>query len=76
MQVNPNAITTASTIRDFTSKNPPTFNGSNVEEDPQGFIDEVFKVLDATDVSYTEKVDLATYKIKDVAQVGYKQWKD
>ena len=51
-QVAPNARTTASRIRDLIRMNPPTFFGSNVEEDPQGFIDEVFKVLDAMDVSY------------------------
>ncbi|XP_015081392.1 uncharacterized protein LOC107025022 [Solanum pennellii] len=47
VQVNSNTSTTASTIRDFTRMNPLTFFGSKVEEDPQGFIDEVFKVVDA-----------------------------
>ena len=27
--------------------NPPTFHGTKVDEYPQGFIDEVFKVADA-----------------------------
>ena len=49
--MNPNASTTASRIRDFIRMIPPTFFGSKVEKDPQGFIDEVFKVLDATSVS-------------------------
>ena len=31
--------------------NSATFYGSKVEEDPQGFIDEVFKVLDDMGVS-------------------------
>ena len=51
VKVNPNAITTASVIRDFTRTNPPTFFGSKVEQDPQGFIDEVVKVLDSMGVS-------------------------
>lgn len=32
-------------MSDFTRMNPPKFHGSKVEEDPQKFIDEVYKVL-------------------------------
>ena len=56
--------------------NPPTFFGSKVDEDPQGFIDEVFKVLDVMGVSSQEKVELAAYQLKDVSQVWYEKWKD
>ena len=35
--------------------NPPTFHGTKVDEDPQGFIDEVFKVVDAMVVTPSEK---------------------
>uniref|UniRef100_M1DZH8 Gag-pol polyprotein n=1 Tax=Solanum tuberosum TaxID=4113 RepID=M1DZH8_SOLTU len=35
--------------------NPPVFHGSKVEEDPQEFIDEIYKVLDAMGLSPQDK---------------------
>ena len=37
--------TMASHRRDFTRMNLPTFNVSKLDEDPQEFFDEVYKVL-------------------------------
>ncbi|KAK6775922.1 hypothetical protein RDI58_026923 [Solanum bulbocastanum] len=76
VQVNTNARITASRIRDFTRMNPFTFFGPKVEEDAQGFIDGVFKVLDAMGVSPQEKAKLSTYQLNDIAQVLYEQWKE
>ena len=56
--------------------NPPTFYGSKVDEEPQEFIDEVYKILHAMGVSSSEKVELATYQLKDVDQTLYVQWRD
>ena len=56
--------------------NPPTFFGSKMEEDPQGFIDEVFKILDAMGVSYQEQADLAAYQLEDLDRVWYDQLKN
>ena len=53
--------------------NPPTFYGSKVDEDPQEFIDEVYKTLYAMGVYSSEKAELATYQLKDVSQTWYVQ---
>ena len=37
--------TKASCLRDFIGMNPPTFYGSEVEADPQEFIDETYNIL-------------------------------
>ena len=66
----------ASKLRDFVSLNPPTFLGSKVGEDPQAFLDEVYKIVHAMGVSSREKMDLASYQLKEVAQLWYTQWKD
>ena len=36
--------------------NPPTFDGSKVEEDPQEFIDETYKILYSMGLTTSEKV--------------------
>ena len=55
--------------------NPPTFHGIMMDVDPQGFIDEAFKVVDAMGVTPREKAELAAYQLKDVAQVRFEQWR-
>ncbi|XP_049372489.1 uncharacterized protein LOC125837398 [Solanum verrucosum] len=64
-----------SRVREFLRMNPREFFGSKVEEDPNGFIDEVYKVLAIMGVTSVEKVELAAYQLKDVAQIWYEQWK-
>ena len=68
--------TMASLLRDFCLMNPPGFYGSMVEEDLQEFIDEVYKILLAMGLSTSEKAELATYQLKDVAQSWFVPWKD
>ena len=66
----------ASRLRDFSQKKNPTLYRSMVDEDPQEFIDEVYKILYAMGVSSSEKVVLATYRLLDVAKTWYIQWRD
>ena len=55
-------------MRDFARMNPPNFYGSKVEEVPQELIDETYKILYAMGFTTSEKAELATNQLKDVAQ--------
>ncbi|XP_049359570.1 uncharacterized protein LOC125824260 [Solanum verrucosum] len=63
-------------IREFLRMNTLEFSGSKVEEDPNRFIEEVYMILSMMGVTTIEKAELATYQLKDVAQIWYEQWKD
>ncbi|XP_049378068.1 uncharacterized protein LOC125842807 [Solanum stenotomum] len=66
----------ASRLRDLTRMSPLMLFGSKVNEDPQEFVEEIYKIVDAMGMTSIEKAELATYQFKDVAQVWYNQWKD
>ena len=70
-QAHQQIATMASPLRDFTRMNPPTFYGFKVEEDPQEFIDEIYKIHYAMWLTTSEKVELVTYQLKDVSQAWY-----
>jgi len=74
--MNSNMGTMASRVRDFTRMNRPEFYGLMMEEDPQEFIDEVYKVLDIMRVTLVEKGELAAYQLKGVSQVWFNQRKE
>ncbi|XP_049363331.1 uncharacterized protein LOC125828071 [Solanum verrucosum] len=75
-RVNDIESTVASRLRDFTRMNHSTFLGSKVDEDPQNFIDEVFKIVDAMGVTPMEKAELVFNQLKDVALVWFEKWRD
>ena len=53
--------------------NPPIFYGSKVDEEPQELIGEVSKIVMAMGLSTSDKAELATRQLKDVAQAWYVQ---
>lgn len=57
-------------------KNPPEFFGSNVSRDPQLYLDEVKKVIQVIHITEEESLELASYKLKDVAYDWVVMWKN
>ena len=66
--MNQSASSMTSHIRVITRMNPPMFFGSKVNEDPQDFIDAVYKILYAMGMSSKEKNEIAAYQLIDVVQ--------
>ena len=73
---NPLVCSMADRMRDFTRMNPSIFTGSKTSEDPQEFVYEVHKIQVFMRATYTKKVELASYQLKDVAQTWWKMQKD
>lgn len=44
-------------------------------EDPEEFVEEVYKIIDAIRVTLVEKMELYAYQLKGLYQVLYPQWK-
>jgi len=70
---NPIRRIATSRLKEFFRWYPPMFYGSKVGEDPQGFVEEVSKVLDHMGVTSIEKVELISCQLKWVAQIWHDQ---
>ncbi|XP_070050703.1 uncharacterized protein [Nicotiana tomentosiformis] len=58
---------TSSRVNRFLQLDPIVFTGTNPEEDPQDFIDEIHKTLRVMRSNETEVVELASYCLKELA---------
>ncbi|XP_055803379.1 uncharacterized protein LOC129872411 [Solanum dulcamara] len=61
-------------VRDFLACNPLEFHGSRTAEDPQEFIRQMQRTLQIIRASETESVELASYRLHDVASNWNESW--
>ncbi|XP_070010537.1 uncharacterized protein [Nicotiana sylvestris] len=61
-------------VRDFINLDPLEFTGSNKDEDHQNFIDRIQKTLRVMHASDTELVELASYRLWDLAVQWHETW--
>ena len=66
----------AARVRHLVKMNPFEFLGSQIGEDPQNFIDEVTKIFGVMQVTRNDRVELASYQLKEVAPICFTQWKE
>jgi len=64
----------SSKVREFLHLAPSLFTGSSLTEDPQDFIDHIYRVLRVMHASVTEAVELASFRLRDVAILWYEAW--
>ncbi|XP_070039402.1 uncharacterized protein [Nicotiana tomentosiformis] len=61
-------------VRDFINLDHAVFTGADPNEDPQVFIDRMQRTLRVIKATVTESVELASYRLQDVAVNWYESW--
>ncbi|KAK4716330.1 hypothetical protein R3W88_014668 [Solanum pinnatisectum] len=64
----------SSRVCEFLTLNPLQFIGTDRREDPQHFVDQLHKIFRVMHASTTESVELAGFRLRDVAVLWYKIW--
>ncbi|XP_070036643.1 uncharacterized protein [Nicotiana tomentosiformis] len=67
---------TGSRVNRLLQLDPPVFTGTNPEEDPQHFSDEMYKTLRVMRATKTEAMELASYRLKEVAYSWFELWEE
>ncbi|WMV59110.1 hypothetical protein MTR67_052495 [Solanum verrucosum] len=69
VSTNANNGSDATIVQDSVKMNPLEFLGSQIGEDPKNFIDEVKKIFKVMQVTLTDRVELASNQLKNVAHI-------
>ena len=73
---NENGRSVVARVPEFVRMNLPEFLGSQTNEDPNNFLDEIKKIFKVMKVSGNYQIELALYRFKDVSHFWYAQWKE
>ncbi|XP_070042744.1 uncharacterized protein [Nicotiana tomentosiformis] len=66
----------SSRLNRFLQLDPPVFTGTDPEEDPQKFIDEMHKTLRVMHATETKGEELPSYRLKGVSYSWFEMWEE
>lgn len=64
----------SSRVKEFINLDPPEFCGTNPEQDPLLWLEEIQKTLRVMKMTGNDAVELASYRLKDVAYAWFEMW--
>lgn len=61
-------------VGQFMMLNLPTLIGSKIEEDPQGFVDEIVKIVKVMHAIVVKGMEFTACQLMDIAYQWYEEW--